>query len=251
MPKIPFLQPLILTVLVAAGADLALVHATDGQTPGPQAPPFTAPVRRPQTHTPAIVPSLPENADRIRPMTLDVRIETASRSGPRVLERRTISRTSTRIHVRGEGSEWLFQRNPVDPRRLNGQLVHHAKRLIVQHEESDLRNIVGLNGWADVLMLGIDETALRRLTATARSRTSAGIRFQELRAATPGTGLVEVWWSDDQAMPSAFTLRRDEGATSLKVTRVRAEVDESLLLDPALRFPAYRVIDVAEWLEGR
>jgi hypothetical protein len=251
MPRIPFIRPLILTVLVAAGADLAVLHAVGGQTPVPQAPLFTAPARRAPVHAPAVIPGLPENADRIRPMTLDVRIDTARASGPSLVQRRTMSRTSTRIHVRGERNEWLFQRNPVDPRRMTGQLVHHATKLIIQHEESDLRNMFGLNGWADVLMLGIDGAALRRLTATSRSRTTAGIRFKELRAADPGIGLVDAWWSDEQAMPSAFTLRQDGGATNMKVIRLRPEVDESLLLDPARRFPAYRVIDVAEWLEGQ
>jgi hypothetical protein len=251
MPRIPFIRPLILAVLVAAGADVAVLYAGGGQGPLPQAPLFTAPARRAPVHAPAVLPALPENADRIRPVTLDVRIDTTSQSGPPVVQRRTMSRTSTRIHLRGEGSEWLFQRNPVDPRRMNGQLVHHATKLIIQHEESDLRNMFGLNGWADVLMLGIDRIALRRLTATSRSRTTGGIRFKELRAADPGIGLVDAWWSDDQAMPSAFTLRRDGGATTLKVIRVRPDVDESLLVDPARRFPAYRVIDVAEWLEGR
>ena len=53
-------------------------------------------------------------------------------------------------------------RNSVDPRRVSGMLIDHASRSIVVHEESDLRSRLGIDGWAEALLLGLDPAVVLR-----------------------------------------------------------------------------------------
>lgn len=85
----------------------------------------------------------------------------------------------------------------------------------------DLRNMLRLNGWADVLMLGFDAGAVSRLTPTDQSRTMAEIRFVKYGA-----------------------------ATRVSVERLSAGVNAAVLRSPLARFPEYKVVNLAEWLEG-
>ncbi len=111
----------------------------------------------------------------------------AAPAGPPEL--RAGSPTITRVHATASDQrEWLFEQNSVDPLRVTGFQVVHAAQTIVVYEDSDLRNWLGLRGWADVIAMG----------------DSGGLR----RSADP------------------LTLRH-----------------------PTLRFPRYRVVDLAEWLE--
>ena len=70
--------------------------------------------------------------------------------------------------------EWLFERNRIDTRRVTASVVEHAEKTIVLYGESDVRNLLGLNGWAEVLaatsetnqptmsvQAGVDEQVLR------------------------------------------------------------------------------------------
>ena len=152
------------------------------------------PKRRAVIAPPAPLTDLPPDADRIAPQRLEIvrRIHAAA-GGPEP-RRETITRTVDRIHLSSGGREWLFQRNVRDPRRVSGTLVDHAARAVVFHDESDLRNRIGMNGWADALSLGF----------------------------TPG----------------------------VEVERTADGVDAALLRSPAERFPEYKVVDLAEWLEG-
>lgn len=100
------------------------------------------PKRRAEIAPAPALPPLPADADRIPPQTLEVVL-------PAGLH--TIVRTPGRILVAHREREWLFERNVLDPRRASATLVEHASRAIVVYEESDLRNLLGLNGWADVL----------------------------------------------------------------------------------------------------
>jgi hypothetical protein len=84
---------------------------------------------------------------------------------------------------------------------VSAAVVEHAEKVIVIYAESDVRNLLGLNGWAAVLAL----TSETSFSADADSR----------------------------------------------IQRVRAGVDEQLLRPCQSRFPTYKVLEVADWLEHK
>jgi hypothetical protein len=209
------------------------------------------PARRSPEAPPPGPPNLAAGAGRVSPMTLQVVTTQTPRQGPVRETRQTIARTATRIHTRGDdGREWLFEQNPVDPRRVSAHLIDHGQRTIVEHEESDLRNMVGVTGWADVLLLGFDASALDWLQPTGATRTIEGIPFVQL-AGTKDGSVVEVWWNREELLPAEFVFRGQTGASRVAVAQARAGVDLQLLESPASRFPKYRVVDLSNWLEGR
>jgi hypothetical protein len=232
----------------AAGAQ-GTVNSAAGQDDGFA---VTRPARRAPDAPPAPPPDLPAGADGVEPVTLGVVIVREISGGGEHVVRQTIARTRDRIHVTaGGGREWLFEQNPLDRRRVSGQLVDHARRTIVTHEESDLRNMLALTGWSDVLLMGLDATALKRFTPAGQERTIAGLRFVRHVTDQEGAPLSDVWWNADQALASAFTIRHSAGFTRVSVDTLNKGVNADLLRSPSSRFPGYQVIDLAEWLEGR
>ena len=145
--------------------------------------------------------------------------------------------------------EWLFEQNPVDPRRVSAWLIDHDTHVIVLHEESDVRNALGLNGWANVLTLRI------RFRGAGRPQVDGEVsrhRRQPLPAlAAPDTkpGIADAWWNEELLLAGAFVLR-DPARTRVTIETLRPGVDAQLLRAPALRFKSYKVVDRAEWLEG-
>ncbi len=135
---------------VALGTELAVglqaqtTRAQDGEVV------FVRPARRAPDAAPAPPPALPPRAEEVQPLTFEVVTRRTPRTGPVSTDRQRVSRTRDRIHLAMARTEWLFERNPVDPRRVSALLVHHASRSIAAHEESDLRNAVGVIGWAAV-----------------------------------------------------------------------------------------------------
>src|SRR5690606_13682682 len=116
---------------------------------------FAPSPRRAADAPPPGPPELSAEADRIAALTLEELIEAPGTS------RRTVSRTANRIHIAfDDGREWLYVRNPVDSRRAIGYMVVHSQKHISTYSESDLRNAVGVRGWADVLSLGFDPKLL-------------------------------------------------------------------------------------------
>lgn len=124
---------------------------------------ITNPTRRAATAPAPALPPVPADADRLPRQTVEVVLPT----GPH-----TISRTPERILVAHRDREWLFERNTLDPRRASATRVEHTSRLIIVYEESDLRNLLGLNGWADVL------AATSYSEQAPRGATIMGIRPQ-------------------------------------------------------------------------
>lgn len=250
--------PSIQLVVAVVVAGVLHPQAAGAQgTPGPAAGQddgfaVSRPVRRAPDAPPAPPPDLPPGADGVEPVTLGVVIVRETSGGGEHVVRQTIARTRDRIHVTaGGGREWLFERNPVDQRRVSGQLVDHARRTIVTHEESDLRNMLAVAGWSDVLLMGLDATALRRFTPTGQARMLAGLRFVRHVTDQQGAAVSDVWWNQDRALASAFTIRHAAGATRVSVDTMTQGVNAELLRPPSSRFPGYKVIDLAEWLEGR
>lgn len=213
--------------LVVAGVCCASsAQVLAGQTPSTNdlAVPVM-PVRKEGAPTPRALPTLPPGADRVSPLTLRVRVTT--RASGRVTERRqTVTRTADRVHiVNGDaaaraagggagGVEWLFERNPVDPRRASATYVSHATKTIVIYSDSDLQTMLGIPGWAHVLTMGADAAILSQVTPSSAPRA-----FDTL----DGTRLV--------------------------IERASATVDVQLVRPADLRFPSYRVVTLADWLE--
>lgn len=246
---------LALTVVMASAAahsyDVRAQTVRDPRASQSEQLVLVRPLRRPPD-VPAAVPELPAGARHVKPLTLHVVVHRRTAQARPQVVRQTISRTSDRVHVTaGAGREWLFERNSLDPRRVSGFLIDHGRRTIVEHEESDLRNSLGVNGWAEVLLIGLDPAALGHLTATREARTLAGMRFVRHVPEQKDAALSEVWWNEHQALASAFTIRDAGGTTRTFLERLRGGVDTELIRSPALRFPAYNVVDLPEWLEGR
>jgi hypothetical protein len=226
-------------------------HAAQAGAGKPAETVFVLPARRAADARPMAPPDLPAAAASVPPLTLDIAIQRTSPDGSRSTIRQTCSRTADRIHMRSGAREWFFARNVVDVRRVSALLVDHARRTIVHYEESDVRNLLGLTGWADLLAMGADVAGLSRLTPTGRVRVTSGVSFRQYSAPNDDRGLPEIWWNEALVLPGAMVLRDATGVTRFSVERVRQGVDATLLDAPAARFPGYKAIDVAEWLEGR
>jgi hypothetical protein len=186
----------------------------------------------------------------VTPVTVEALIRRQPLAGEARTMRQTIHRTADRIHVASSaGREWLFERNVRDPRRVFGWAVDHASRVIVVYDESDLRAALGLRGWANVLTMGFDPESLSDLKASGRTRSLEGIAFAHHAAAREDAEIREVWWSDDEIFPCEFVTADAAGSTRFTVESVRVGVDAALLQPPPTRFPAYRVFELADWLE--
>ena len=148
----------ILSVLVVISYCAGGVSAA-GQEAGIQMPKDRA------TVTAVALPlDLPPGADRFAPEAFDIAVRVQPiEAGPKTWTEK-IRRTVDRIHLSSNGREWLFERNPRDPRRVSGTLIDHAAKALIFHDESDLRNMLGINGWADALNLGSEPGfAVRRI----------------------------------------------------------------------------------------
>lgn len=231
----------LVVLMVSVGGPVLLAVGQSGPL---QRDAFTRPVRRPGPAAPA-APILPAAVADVPAYTLTVTIAAEGGTGTVPRRTRAVSRTTDRVHVaEGRDSEWFFRRNPIDPARVSGSLVDHRAQRIVVHEESDLRNLLGISGWADVVSLGFDHRFLAEAAPTAHERHVSGVRF--VQYTLPSTSF---WWSAGAGLATEFT--QQQGSRSLRVTieALSPGVNETLLLDPLERFPAYQELDVAEWLE--
>ncbi len=252
--------PRIVTVhLIALALSLSAAHAAertgieDSQRfagEANSAPVLVLPTRRTADAPPAAPPALPAAAERVTPLTLEMVVRWKPAAGRAQTLQQTVSRTADRVHVAARhGREWLFERNIRDPRRVSGFLIDHASQAIVAHEESDLRMMMGLRGWADVVMFGFDRDVLGDYKRTAQTRTIGGLRFARYATDRTHAWTRELWWSEEYLLPGEFTTGDSKGFTRFSIKHLRAGVDLSLLRPPESRFPAYRVFSVADWLE--
>jgi hypothetical protein len=233
------------TTALAAGTSAQDDDASEGRA-------LRIPLRRPPDAPPGAPPSLPVGATGVKAATLHLVIRRDTARRPSSTRRQIVSRTSDRIHIAGnDGREWLFERNPLDPRRVAATAIEHESRAIVLYEESDLRMTLGIRGWADVLTLGFDSQLLSGYERTRDVRTIGGIRFVRHARAGARATRDDVWWSDDQALASHFAIADAAGVTRFAVERASAGVDAELLRAAIVRFPDYRVVDLADWQEKR
>jgi hypothetical protein len=210
---------------------------------------ITAPRRRTPDASPAPPPPLPAGADSVTPSTIDVVVRREYGAARSRTLRQRITRTASRIHMENEGREWLFERNPVDPRRVAATLVDHRAQALILYEDTDVRMALGIRGWADVLALGFDCQVLSEYQPSQQARTIAGVRFIRYVASAKSEDRADVWWSAGEALPSDFVTKDTNGVSHVSVERIRAGVDTILLTPPQTRFPKYRVYDLADWLE--
>ena len=239
----------------AAGLAIASIAVTAsrisfGQESSGEAFVVVSPTRRAPAPTLVAPPSLLPGAQTIRPLRFDVVTRHKPRKGRASEHRQTVSRTNDRVHMRTDSTEWLFERNPVDPRRVSGLLVDHATRTIVMHEESDLRNALGVKGWADIIMIGFDAGALEHLQPRPEWHTKGGIAFRKHVSVSGNAGVSEVWWSHEHVLPLGFVLRDTNGTTQVSLERVTTVVEDALLRPPSTRYPQYKVVELSDWLEG-
>jgi len=211
---------------------------------------LTVPTRRAPDTPPAGPPALPAGAESITPATIDIVLSRDGKTRQSPSFRQTVSRTVDRIHLAGtDGREWLFERNPVDRRRVSATLVEHSSKAIVLYEETDLRMALGIRGWVDVLALGFDTELLSRCRRTDEIQTVAGIRFSRYASVDKGCSVDDVSWNEEQALPGRFVMKGESGVTRFEVARGKPGADASLLRPAIPRFPTYRVFDLADWLE--
>jgi hypothetical protein len=198
---------------------------------------------------PAAPPELPARASELQPASFEWVVAWEGPDGARGRTTQSVVRTAERILVLPDGgaSEWLFERNPVDTRRVSGYLVDHDKRRVLVHHDSDLRNRLGLRGWSDVLTLGFDPDTLTDLRATGEVRTAAGVAFERYVAPGPdAAGVVEVWWSGRLLAPLLLKVRDGGVLRTSRLEGLAPDVQAAALADPRQRFPRYEVLDVAD-----
>jgi hypothetical protein len=198
-------------------------------------------------------PSLPAGAETLPPMRFTA---TTTWSGPQ--GRRTtslqVTRTVDRMHLllQGTDKEWLFERNPVDRRRVSGYLIDHGARQILMHQESDLRNDQQLRGWADALMMRFDPAALPRLRRTDQHDSAFGAAFtRHVAGDIKADGVVEVWWSDALLLPLRLHVRQRDVLVTSVLSQLETPAALTMLADPRGRLTAYEVLEVADSHERR
>jgi hypothetical protein len=243
----------LMTALLAAAADARQV-APPRQTADMPSD-VTAPIMPARRLAPAASsspPPLPAGADGVRPVTLTLAIRKTATGRSAATIRQTVTRTADRVHVAavGRGPEWLFERNSVDPRRVSGHFVDHKTRTIVFYSDSDLELMLGIPGWAHVVTLGCDNPPATTGTAPApaSSKVVSGFAFHRVPSAARGNA--GAWWNTDQVLPAECTRTDADGTARLTLVSASPNVDTARLQPPTARFPSYRAIDLAEWLEG-
>ncbi len=252
-----YIAPVAL-VITAAALGGAAINTGRGQREAESAlADYRPPVLPTRTSAaPALIPEpppVPPGAEALTPIRFTVTTTWAGVGGKRTTSQR-VTRTADRVHLALQGTrkEWLFERNPLDRRRVSGYLIDHASREILTYQESDLRNEQQLRGWADALMMRFDLAVLPRLRRTnqhevALGATSTRYVAQELS----GDGVIEVWWSDTLLLPLRLKVRQQGALVSAVVDHLEPAVSLTLLADPRMRLATYDTLDVADSRERR
>jgi hypothetical protein len=204
---------------------------------------FTQPERHKTTPAPA-PPVLPAVVANVPAYTMQVSI--GPTDGPATARRRrVVSRAPDRVHVaEGRDTEWLFRRNPLDYSRVSAQLTDHRAQTVTTYDESDVRNLLAIEGWAGVVSLGFDHALLAGASPTGERRHVGPVVFS--RYATPRSSF---WWNQEAGVATDFVQHSPGQALWVVVEQLSAGVDPSVLREPVERVPAYTFLDVAEWLE--
>jgi hypothetical protein len=194
-------------------------------------------------------PQVPDSIDAWRPVTIDIAVTTGQNE-----VRRRISRTNQAVHVDmpDKGLEWLFVRNSVDPLRVYGQLVNHEDEVVLDHNDTALRDRTVARGWADVMTIGLRLDQLEGLQPSGESREAFGLQFVHL-ARPEGTvktsPIDEVWWNADSGIPLQIIASNERVSWQQSLLGIDDGVNEAMLEDAARRYPQYKNMDLADWGE--
>ncbi len=232
---------LVIGVLIAAGASDASAIRAQGSHQVP-----VSPIRTPAAAHPGPPPALPDEAWRLAPFTIDMRVAVGGD-----VRRQVVTRTVTDVHITASAErEWFYRRNATDARRVAGFLVDHRQRVVVRYDESDLRTHFGIRGWLDVLTLGFDSHALERMRRTGDQRILNGVTCDRYVAVEPEGDVREVCWSRAALLPIEVVRRAPGGTTTvdISVSAVR-QADQARQGDALSQFRDYRAVDFPDWLE--
>jgi hypothetical protein len=243
--------------LLVAAAIVTIAAMKLRHEPGAELAQYRPPVPPPRTSSaPPVIPeppALPDGADSLSPVRFTVTTTWTDARG----QRRTVqhvTRSVDRVHLLMEGTrkEWLFERNPVDRRRVSGYLVDHDARQILAYQESDLRNEQQLRGWRDALLMRFDPGSLSGLQPSNENTSVFGWTFsRHLAPAGAQDGVVEVWWSDQLLLPLRLTVRERGVMTTSTIDRLAVPASLVVLDDPRVRFRGYASLDVTDSRERR
>ena len=223
----------------ASGGDRS-PSGTTAATTAPRVPDYLPPGFEPLR----VAPALPSHADALPALTA-----VFTRTAGAAVTRQVVSRTVDRVHVRTgpPGSpEWLFVRNPVDPRRAAGYLVDHRERAVLVYDDTALAREEIASGWRDVLALGASADLIDGLRPTGGSEGIAGAAFAHY-AGGSGDVRVEAWWNDDLFVLGRLTRTIGGVVETFELTEMTPGVDPTLFADPGARHPDYRTEDVDDW----
>ncbi len=240
------MQRLFATLCLAGG--LAGFVAAQGSVDGRPAP---AP-RQGEAAAPSPFsepPPMPPEAAAVPAVRFRLVTDRTDELGTRRVSEQTITRTANRIHLAPNGSprEWVFERNPVDPRRMSGYRVDHQARQIVIHQESDLRNREQLRGWADVWFMRFDARQLASMRRTEETQVIGAFRFVRHTSTGEVAGeAAEVLWSDQLLLPGMLVYRQSGTTTTSRVDALEVLADTPELGDPMGLHPEYAVLDLAD-----
>ena len=125
---------------------------------------------------PPSLPDVPDMMEHLQPLRASAQI--VNHSGNRTYYSSLVfNRSDKRVQVeyKDRKQEWLFRRNPVDNRRLSAFLIDHNERTILDYPQSDLLDAKVVNGWAEVMALGLPLDLFKKMHATGKSRVLNGI----------------------------------------------------------------------------
>lgn len=207
-----------------------------------------------QTLTGRSVPSLPDALMNPSPLTITAQVTVTRGSGKQQFVR-TIARTADRVHVNylHQGQEWLFTRNPVDPKRVEGLLTDHRKRVIFTYYESDLSDAGVARGWAEVMTLGVPMDGLDAMAETGEQEIRFGMIFRQYtrNGDTPKDETMprEIWWNRENFLPLRIIRTVSDGSWVQELVNVEQSVDESTLTAPVSRYPEYAAMDRTDFAD--
>lgn len=160
---------------------------------------------------------LPAAVAELPALTLRVRRE-FNGAGESVVTNETVIRSGEAMFVRSDegGVEWLFLPNPTDPRRAHGFMVDFERRVILEHDEMDLRSVQLGRDWLDILTLGFDPDARAGFKSGDNPAAFAGHDFEHLVRDHAGVR-TEVWWSHELLMPLRIRVSREDASWTQEV----------------------------------
>ncbi len=131
----------------------------------------------------------------------------------------TRSPSAVSMQPTGAGQGWLLRQNAAFPRRATGYLLDLNQRLVLEHEDTDLRVRGIVRDWVDALVLGFDLGWLDRGVDTGETRTVAGYAFRRVVHTPESSDELgcEVWWSDELMLPLEVTLTKGDSRWTQRV----------------------------------